>query len=225
MAARKRYSDQHWSLSRLASALGVTRVTTSMNARKGYWTPDAVRQVDGVWLVVDPERAIREWEAGHGGVRSSRKGRTPVVPLPSSSPGAPDTADAADVEDPEEEGEDGEAPPVQSAPTLLEAQRLLALQRERKLRLENDAREGLLINADLVAREAFTAARVIREAMLNLPTRLAPELAARFETSSTEIFVLIDRAIREALQSTAGVIETLTPEDRPEDPPQASTRP
>jgi hypothetical protein len=87
---------------------------------------------------------------------------------------------------------------------LVDAQRDATSERARKLRLENDAREGQLVQVAKVKREAFQASRTIREAMLNLPARLAGELAA--ETEAAVVFRTLDVAIREALSSTADVL-------------------
>jgi hypothetical protein len=62
--------------------------------------------------------------------------------------------------------------------TLVEAQRRVALQRARGLKLANDQKSGRLVEVSKVAREAFESARTIRDAMLNLPSRLSAELFA-----------------------------------------------
>lgn len=77
-------------------------------------------------------------------------------------------------------------------------------ERARKLRLENDAREGRLVPLERVKREAFDGARTIRDSMLNLPDRLAGELAA--DTDPTVIWRKLDAAIREALASAADTL-------------------
>lgn len=74
-------------------------------------------------------------------------------------------------------------------------------ERARKLRLENDAREGRLIPLARATREAFDASRTIRDAMLNIPDRLAGELAA--DTDPAVVWRKLDAAIRAALTSAA----------------------
>lgn len=90
---------------------------------------------------------------------------------------------------------------VISAMTLVEAQRIATLERSRKLRMENDLREGSLVEIGKAARLAFEAQRTIRESLLNIPARLAAELAA--ETDAARVHIRLDGALREALMSAA----------------------
>jgi hypothetical protein len=89
--------------------------------------------------------------------------------------------------------------------SLSEAARVATLERGRKLRMENDLREGRLVELRIVQREAFESARIIREALLNVPVRIAAELAA--ETDPARIFAILEDAIREALANTADRLE------------------
>jgi hypothetical protein len=93
-----------------------------------------------------------------------------------------------------------------SAATLSEAQRLATIERARKLRLENNLREGSLVELSKVNREAFEAERIVREAILNLPARLSAELAG--ETDSGRVYLRLDAALREALNAAAHTLET-----------------
>jgi hypothetical protein len=79
-------------------------------------------------------------------------------------------------------------------------------ERARKLRLENDLREGQLLEVDRAAREAFEFARVVRESVLNVVPRLAAALAG--ESDKDRVFSLLDAELREALAATATVLET-----------------
>ena len=78
---------------------------------------------------------------------------------------------------------------------------MATLERGRKLRLENDLKDGRLVEVSQAAREAFEAARTIREAMLNIPARVSAELAA--ESDAARVYSKLDAALREALNSTA----------------------
>jgi hypothetical protein len=101
---------------------------------------------------------------------------------------------------------DAEGGTVISAETLVEAQRLATIERARKLRLENDLREGSLVELSKVNREAFEAERIVREAILNLPARLSAELAG--ETDSGRVYLRLDAALRDALNAAAHTLET-----------------
>jgi len=88
--------------------------------------------------------------------------------------------------------------------TLNEAQRLATMERVRKLRLENDLKQGRLVDVKDVTKEAFESSRVIREAMLNLPARLSSELAA--EGDPARVYRILDNALREALVAAADAV-------------------
>ena len=95
-------------------------------------------------------------------------------------------------------------PKGDSSVTMAEANRRVALERARGMRIVNNQKRGRLIAADLAARIAFEASRVIRDALLNLPARLAPECAA--ETDAAKIHERLDVEIRLALEAAAGKI-------------------
>jgi P27 family predicted phage terminase small subunit len=92
-----------------------------------------------------------------------------------------------------------------SAVVLLnDVQRRVAMERERKLKIDNDLRSGRLVDAKAVAKEAFESARIIREGLLNIPARVAAELAA--ESDPGKVHMRLDAAIREALNATADAL-------------------
>jgi hypothetical protein len=91
------------------------------------------------------------------------------------------------------------------ATTLTEAQRQAALELARHRRLANDAKEGSQVSVTKVKREAFESMRLVRESMLNIPSRLSGELAA--DTDAAVVFRKLDAAIREALATTADALE------------------
>jgi hypothetical protein len=91
--------------------------------------------------------------------------------------------------------------------TLVEAQRSVTLERARKLRLDNDLKDGRLIEVATVKREWFEAARTIRKAMQNIPARLSAEIAA--ESDAARVYLKLDAAIREALASLADDVEAV----------------
>ena len=89
--------------------------------------------------------------------------------------------------------------------SLVEASTLNAMERHRKLKIDNDLKAGLVVDVRAAKREAFERTRIIRETLLNLPNRLAAELAA--ETDPARVFARLDDAIREALSETADRLE------------------
>lgn len=89
--------------------------------------------------------------------------------------------------------------------SLTEASRLATMERHRALRIANDLREGRVVDVRAAKREAFESARIIREVLLNLPTRIAAELAA--ETDPAKVFARLDDEIRQALGDAADRLE------------------
>jgi len=88
-----------------------------------------------------------------------------------------------------------------SSVTLAAAQRALSLERARGLKLANDLKGGTLIDAALAARQAFEASRSIRDNVLNIPARLAAELAA--ESDANRVHARLDAELRLALEASA----------------------
>lgn len=167
--------------------------------------------------IADPEAARREWIDNAG---QAPRVEAPAVVTPAAVLEAPIVAGsdplaarlaamraeraaasaatsapapAAAVEAPRAVGKPGS--------TLMDAQRRVTLERGRKLKLENDRRAGELVEVAIVAREAFDASRIIREAVLNLPARIAAELAAM--TDAHDVYVRLDEALRAILSETA----------------------
>jgi len=69
-------------------------------------------------------------------------------------------------------------------------------------KLELEEKKGSLIDAAMVEREAFAAARKIRDRMLLIPDRLCSEVAA--ESDPLKIKILLQREIQQALEELSG---------------------
>jgi phage terminase Nu1 subunit (DNA packaging protein) len=65
-------------------------------------------------------------------------------------------------------------------------------------KMELDERAGLLVDAKKVSRDAFNEGRRVRDALLSIPSKIAPELAAEIEPEKVEI--ILNKIIREALE-------------------------
>lgn len=65
-------------------------------------------------------------------------------------------------------------------------------------RLEYEEKDGTLVNAEKVRKEAFGIARQVRDGMLNIPDRIASELAAL--TDQFEIHNRLTEEIRKTLE-------------------------
>jgi phage terminase Nu1 subunit (DNA packaging protein) len=96
------------------------------------------------------------------------------------------------------------APNGSGAPTLTQVQIRVAEERAAALRLSNEQRSGRLIFAEEARREAFECARAVRDGLLNLPDRLAGELAA--ESDARRVHARLDDELRKALETMAEVL-------------------
>jgi len=104
--------------------------------------------------------------------------------------------------------------------TLAEAQLRVTAQREIKLKLENDRTEGNSIDIGKARRDAFNSARIVRDGLLNIPDRIAAEVAA--ETDAGRVHGLLEDEIRKALVSLA---ELLDEDHADDDAPGAAVLP
>jgi hypothetical protein len=92
-------------------------------------------------------------------------------------------------------------PPVGSdLPTLLlKARTRTEVEKGKLLELKAKVAAGKFVDADEVKVAAFNKARIVRDALLNIASRLAPLIAA--ETDERACFDLIDREVRQALDA------------------------
>ena len=168
------------SLRALGRELGVSDKAIRKGVASGRLRASIGRTEAGKPVVIDLAVAKAEWLA-RGGQRARTEARTP-----------------------ESAGDAAETGIVISATTLVEAQRLATLQRERKLRIENDLSEGRTVQVERVSKEAFESSLAVREGMLNIAARLSPELAG--ETDAGKVFLVLDKAIRDALNAAADAL-------------------
>ena len=133
---------------------------------------------------VDPEAADRAWASN----TDESKPRNSVSGTPRMAATAPPAAPAPS-------GSNGAASGYQAARALHETYRA------RTARLEYERLSGMLVQVEDVRVEAFTAARRVREAILSVPDRLAPVLAAM--TDPAEIHRTLVAELRQALEELA----------------------
>lgn len=95
-------------------------------------------------------------------------------------------------------------------PVLAQCQARKELFRAKLVELEYEERVKTLVLREAVEREAFRIGRQVRDAILNIPDRLAGVLAA--ETDQREVRNILVRELRQSL-------EVLAPGDLERDPP------
>lgn len=129
------------SLRAFGRQLGVSDTAVRKAIRSGRLR-HSVGERDGRPVIVSAALAAEEWAAN-----AAPRATTPNPRPPASRP----------------------APAIGAPQTLAEAQRRLAIQRERRLRLENDAREGALLPVDDVTRTQTAVIAAARARLLALP--------------------------------------------------------
>jgi len=193
---------------------GVSQAAVQKAIRKGRLS-ESIGEKGGHPVIVDVELADREWESRRA--RPQSEGRRPTLvppPVPSTTatpPVPPKDLTYVPIEEErrsEKSSRRREAPAAEPGEpkqmTLIDAQQVVAIERGRKLRMENDVMRGKLIGRSKVVKEAFEAERIVREAMLNMPIRIAGELEHR---DAASIQLRLDSAVREALNAGADALE------------------
>ena len=169
-------SDQSVTLTAYAKTKGVSTEAVSKAVRVGRLSKSVVFDAKGKPRVI-PALADQEWTAN----TDSAQQRVPAVPPP--RPPAPE---------PEAPANEPKTATFQQARTLREAYMA------RLARLEFEEKSALLVRADAVKNEAFKVARTVRDNMLNIPDRVAAELAN--ETNQFKVHQRLTQEIRRALE-------------------------
>lgn len=191
------------SLRAFAARVGVTHPAVVKAIKAGRLAKSVEHGADGKPKIADIELAVREWKSGASRPAPAKSGSVarpapPVIQVPTPPPPPGD-----------------EPPTTEGIPeTLTEAQLRCTYQREVKLQLENELRRGTLIDAIQAKRESFELARTVRDAILNVPDRVAAELAA--ETDPVRVFARLEAELRAAL---VGLAEALSAPPDPEPVP------
>lgn len=92
-------------------------------------------------------------------------------------------------------------PKTDGIPPRAKSQQVEAVYKARLVKLEYEEKSGALIAAKVVEQERFRAGRIIRDAMLNLPTRTAHALAAELgaEVDPLVVSKVMEKEIRDLL--------------------------
>jgi hypothetical protein len=205
------------SLRQLARLLGVDEKAVRKAEKAGVFKGAIRRDDRGDVLFLDSSAAVDLWEKSGRRLRGTRDPE-PVKPAASSAPPAgvhpsppPPSATSFSEAGLRETTDDDEADvaaadlPADAPPSLVEAQIASHQERTRKLRMENDLREGTLVEATAASRLAFEFARTVRENVQNVPARISAELAA--ESDAGRVHQLLVAALNEALATTSALME------------------
>jgi hypothetical protein len=178
---------QGMSLRAFARVAGVSQPAVTKAIKSGRLSRSVARDAKGRPSIADPAAALVEWRAGATKPHAGRSG----------------FGSRATTSGPNGNGKTLSDGPLPG--TLTEAQLRVAAQREIKLKLENFQSEGHLIDAGRARRDAYNTARVVRDAILNVPDRVAAELAA--ETDVARVHARLDGELRAALVSLAEALD------------------
>lgn len=155
---------------------GVSLQAVLRAIREGRLTTSAVQRESGRWDI-DVDHADREWLANTD-----------------SGQGAPAHAKHRSQADTRPEITAEPAEQITYAEARAQHERFKA----RLAQLELETRESKLVAADDVKRESYKVARQVRDALLNIPDRVAGELAA--ETNQFKVHQRLVAEIRRALE-------------------------
>lgn len=143
---------------------------------------------------IDPELADAAWERNRDSRQASKLAGDP--PAPAGTLKMPAAAAAAAVESPRPAGRQlGPAPG-----SLAYAQLIIATVKAKRVTKELQAFEGTQISADEVRAAQIERATAEREALLNWPSRIAADLAAKFNVNEREMFLALDAEVRRFLE-------------------------
>lgn len=177
-----------------AQRIGVSGSYVSRLVREGKLPVDAEGRID-------PEEADRILAATREPARAAKR----ALPAAASSKdrSTPASAMRPAVPAPGVGGGIGNLPGGSDLPTLLlRARTKTEVEKGKLLELKAKVEAGKFVDADEVKVAAFNKARIIRDALINIASRLAPLVAA--ETDERACFDLIDREVRQALEDLAG---------------------
>ncbi len=186
-----------------AKVLGVSHVAVLKAIERGRMRHSVRVNPLGKTEIHDVDLARSEWTSNAGKVPKVTSAAPAVVTPPVTAPAAPPSVPRRDE-------------PIEAG-SLSEAQRLSALELARQRRLANQLKEAQLLPAAAVIKLRFEAERSLRENMLNIPSRIAGQLAA--ETDVARVYIMLDEAIREALAMTGAHYRAAAARERsPEEP-------
>lgn len=193
------------SLRGLADVIGVDEKAVRKAEKAGVFGSAVRRGDDGAVLFLDVAGCIDAWRRSG---RQLRKAKRETDASAASTPTTPPAAvppPANHVDAPAAGADEDELPLEPAAPksdSYIEAQKAVMRERERMLRMQNDLREGQLVEVSRAEKLAYEFARTLRDNVLNIPARIAAELAA--ESDAARVHMRLDSALREALESVGG---------------------
>lgn len=167
-----------------AKLMGVSRTAVNMHIKKGKLK---ARQIGRTWFL-DEVQARKDWEnnRNRSGVKSAKA-------LRQNKDGPPGAMTAM----PEDNTLDSNG-----NISMHEAERREKFARSEISRIKLEEMRGELVRADQVKKEAFATARKLRDAIMAVPARLAPELAS--ETDPHKVEIMLTKELSDCLEKIIG---------------------
>lgn len=179
----------------LARRLGVSRMAVTYARQQGRLDSAVVdpnaKRPKYRWPDVKQAWADNADARFHPKVTTDDRPPPPPTPKPKQEPAAP----VADRPPPDEPG----------LPARAKSQQIEAIYKARLVKLEYEEKTGRVISADRVRAERFRAGRALRDAILNIPTRVAHSLAAELglEVDPLQVHSVMDKELRELLSEVS----------------------
>jgi hypothetical protein len=176
-------AKQRMTIADFAKRCGVTTTTISNAIKTGRIVNGVSIGPTGRVQVCDPDLALAEWEANSDIqkklVTRAKKSKSPslaeyVTPLP--------------------DFDDNNAPPDARIENSW-----LARYRKELTHLELQTKQGLLIDKAEMQKDLFKVFREVRDSLLNIPSKIAPEVCAMDDPFEVQKF--IEKQIRESLEA------------------------
>ncbi len=177
-----------------ADRIGVSKMRVSQYIKEGRIS--AVRV--GRSYEIDPELADQQLK----GSVSQRNGQAKSAPAKAAAASPPPAPPPTRTLIPSAGGKNSQSQALmKGGPTMAEAQRAREVYRAERERLALLREKEELLPAEAVKKEAFNLAKTIREALLNIPDRVANQFAA--ETDPQAVHLLLTGEISQALEQLA----------------------
>ena len=168
---------------------GKSHVAVINAINDGRLAAPAVQRVGRNW-VIDPEQADAQWASRTDPSEQGAMGIGTALPASTAAPPAPATAAASQ-------------PPAMTkgGPSLAISKQVKAAYEAKLTELDYKERNGELVSTRDVRDQAFALARAVRDGMMGIADRLAPQLAAA--TDARQVHALLTEEIRVALRGLA----------------------
>jgi hypothetical protein len=179
-------------LTQFATKMGVSLQAVQDAIKLGRLSKSV--QKEGRTYRIDEELGAHEWVANRNPNRVHNPTRAEKQGKPNPFAGALDKLK-------EKAWQDIKDRPEEFLPEIGESRKTREAYAAKLTKIEYEEKSGSLVSADKVKATAFAVGQKVRSAMLNIPARIAPEVAAEVDPFRVE--QILDNEIRQALEELA----------------------